>query len=655
MKISRRTFFKQSAKATAALSIAPAMVAQAEAASAAGEKGQGGPGTATDNKLVVTNANIIKRAELSACTVTAGDSAEFIITLTVGKGYTSGPSRLVYDFPATLGQSRPSLRWQEDFGYIEVYVSNPNVTYTKRIWDVEAAEFVGAKAKSYMSMAARMLVLDFSEGLKDDDIIEIHWGDSQRGFGPGTSVSCVVPAIPGTESTIDVRYFDSTDKGLPDMGRSFKGYDRPVPDFEVPLAFKILPRQLHHLRVIRKLDKALLIPNDRFWNVAPVKDISSLVNANKRAVKNRLGVFEYADKNVNVISRKLPLLDTANVDNVFDGMNIYWGELHTHSMFSNDCIDREKMVMDPGNLMEIARDRSGLDFYAVSDHHQPWDQEHNKIGQKNWARTIEAVRAYDKAGRFLVFPGFEFRGPRGDTVITFGWLPEYAEIDRPEWKTIRELWAALKGRDYLSIPHFHNIGSLKADEWWYNSDEAVEPVIEIFSCHGSWEREEVLENGRPMLKDFRPDRTAAYFLSKGHRYGLVCNSDDHKGHPGINGLTAVFSKSLDKKSVFEAYRKRHVYGTTNARIRLIFTANGKLMGSVIPNSKEKIFRIDTVGENNLKKIDLYKNGAHYKRFIPKGQTFQTEFTAADDEPSNWYLRVTQLDNQIAYSSPVWFV
>lgn len=70
------------------------------------------------------------------------------------------------------------------------------------------------------------------------------------------------------------------------------------------------------------------------------------------------------------------------------------------------------------------------------------------------------------------------------------------------------------------------------------------------------------------------------------------------------------------------------------------------MGSVIPNSDEKFFRIDVVGENNLKKIDLFRNGEHYTHFIPNGKTFKTEFAVKESELSNWYVRVTQLDNQL---------
>jgi hypothetical protein len=157
-----------------------------------------------------------------------------------------------------------------------------------------------------------------------------------------------------------------------------------------------------------------------------------------------------------------------------------------------------------------------------------------------------------------------------------------------------------------------------------------------------------------MIKSRRPDRYGSHFLKQGLRYGFVCNSDGHKGHVGSNGVTAVFAKSLDKDAIFEAYRDRRVYGTTNARIRLVFTGNGRLMGSAVPNASRKEFVIDAAGENALKKIDVFHNGDHYQRLVPEGKAFKGELKVDDDEPSFWYVRVTQIDNQIAYSSPVWF-
>jgi hypothetical protein len=341
--------------------------------------------------------------------------------------------------------------------------------------------------------------------------------------------------------------------------------------------------------------------------------------------------------------------------NVFEGHNIYFGDMHNHSTYSNDCIEESRSEMNPYDMQVFAKERAGLDFYATSEHHQPWDSPRDQIMKNVWDETIEAIIKNDKPGEFLVFPGFEFRCERGDTVLFFNYLPEYKEISRPEWTDIRKVWDGLKGKDYISHPHFHNPGKLGENEWWVCPDENVEPVIEIFSCHRSFERFDVFEQGRSLVKHLRKDRNGEFFLKNNFKYGFVANSDSHYGHPGMQGLAAVFSKSLDKQSILEAYRKRHVYGVSGDRIRLLFTGNGKLMGSQIANTSEKEILIDIVAENKLKKVELFKNGELFQRFVPTGDlVFKKELTIADPQPSNWYVRATQENNQMAWSSAIWY-
>ncbi len=597
--------------------------------------------------------NIFKETSLSPRAISAGDSAEFIIRLIAGPDFTKEKSRIIFDFPGTLGMSRPGLMHQEESGFVQVYVSNPETGYQLRVWDMEIADFISREKRSWREMAARLAVLDLDGGIKEGDVLELRWGDASGGFGPGTKVTSVVPRRK-FECRVHVRYFESHEDGLPDFGRSFKGYERPAPVCEAALPFRVLPRPASRLRLLRKTDRALLIPHDIYCNVAEDIPLDELVETAAAPSQNELGVYQFADKNVQVAARKLPLRQTPAMDNVFEGYNLYWGDLHTHSAFSNDCVEREKMDMRPGDLMAFARQRAGLDFHAVTDHHQPWDIERNKIGRDCWEETIESAREHDRAGEFLVFPGIEFRCRRGDTVVLFNGFPEYKEIDRPEWRDIREVWKALPGNDFLTIPHFHNPGGLEPDEWWERLAGGIEPVLEIFSCHGSYERADALEHRIPLSKHARPDRYGAYFLRRGLRYGLVCNSDGHKGHAGMNGVTAVFAKSLDKNALLEACRQRRVYGTTNARIRLIFTGNGQLMGSIVPNASEKRLFIDVTGEGPLKKVEIFRNAELWRRFAPEGLTFQTELAVREDDPSFWNVRVTQTDNHIAFSSPLWF-
>ena len=594
---------------------------------------------------------VFRKAEITPSEISAGDSDEFIIRLVVGPGYTDGPSRLMLDFDATLGTSCPTRLINEASGYVETYVTNPEVAYTMRIWDMALRRFVDRDSPSSRE-GGRMLVLGLSAGLTEGDIVEIHWGETTRGFGPGAKVTSVVPR-PGHHSSIVVRYFDSQEKGLPDYGYSYPGYQRPEPQAETELTFLVKPRDLRRIRVIRQWNRALLVPYDRFWNVADVTRFEDIARADASPQRNEQGTFEFDTPHVSVRSHSVPLIDSPAMDNVFEGMNLYWGDLHTHSNHSCDCARTVRMEMMPGELMRFARDRAGLDFFGVTDHHVPGDERGCLIQAHQWRRLIDDVQDHHRPDDFVVFPGFEMTCPRGDTIVLFKGEPGYEIIDQ-DFGDIRDVWRIIEGVDYMSIPHFHTAGArLPEGVWWAHPEPEHEPALEVFSDHGSYEREDVLESGRAERKPFRYDRCGAYFLSQGYRYGFVAHSDDHKGHVGVNGLTAIFAETLDRESVFEAYRARRTYATSNARIRLIFTVNGQLMGSVIPNEGRNNVHIDVAGEGPLKKVDLFRNGELFRRFTPAGLTFEADVTVEEDEPSNWYVRVTQLDNHIAISSPVW--
>jgi uncharacterized protein DUF3604 len=594
--------------------------------------------------------NIFKVATLNPEEVLAGDSTEFSIQLEIGSGYTQDASRIVFDFSCTLGTSCPTRELNECSGYVEAYVNNPDVEYNIKCWDLDHKYFVDKNHPSSRE-AMRMVVLDLSEGLKNGDIIELRWGETLGGFGPGAKVSSVVPR-PDYHARIDVRYFDSQDKGMPDHGRDYIGYKRPEPDAIERLQYKILPRQPHHLRLLRKNDGALLVPYDVFWNVAKTDNASEIVECADDPEKNRYGAFEYSDKNVVIKSKSLKMTESSAMDNVYDGMNIYWGDLHSHSAYSIDCAQRSGMDMTPCDLMEFARYRAGLDFFAVTDHHIPHMEPIRHIGREKWDATLADIERNNEDGKFVVFPGIEFTDDFGDICIVFNSMPEYEQITKNHFKNVSDFYAEL-GENMMAIPHLHAPGSRPEGEWRKGISQ-IENVLEIYSDHGSYERKDVFENGRAWCKIFRKDRCGEYFLKQGYKYGLVANSDDHKGHVGVSGLTAVYAKELTREALFEAYRKRCVYGTTNARIKLVFAANGKLMGSTVPLSDSKEFLIDVTGENTLKKVELFRNEELYKRFIPSGKEFKTEFTAKEIEPDNWRVRITQRDNHIAYSSPIWF-
>jgi hypothetical protein len=598
---------------------------------------------------------IFKKVEITPSVVEVGNNEEFAIKITIGPGYAQQPTRLAISLPTQLGFSKPALFIDEDYSYLEVYSNNPEIRWEKKIWDVQQDFFVDQRTDHPRKWGQHLAIIDISTGLKEDDYIQLNWGDLGRGFGKGTPTTVLCPKEEYFQY-IWVRYFADQSKGVPDMERDIPQFhQRPVADAETKVPLRILPKPLHRWRLIRKTHEALLVPMDLYGNVTPVRNFGQEIDVKDAYRFIRNGVYHYGNSNIHIQTRRRPLTKTAGTSNVFEGMNVYFGDMHNHSKYSNDVIEESRTEMGPGDMQIFARERAGLDFYATSEHHQPQDSPRDHTLESTWNETIEAVMKNDKPGEFLVFSGFEFRCQRGDTVLFFNYLPEYKEINRPEWTDIRKVWDGLRGKDYISHPHFHNPGRLAENEWWVCPYEGVEPVVEIFSCHRSFERFDAFEQGRSLVKHHRKDRMGVWFLQNQMEYGFVANSDSHYGHPGTQGLAAVYAKALDKKSIIEAYRSRHVYGVSGDRIRLLFTGNGKLMGSEVTNTSAKEFFIDVVAENKLKKVELFKNGELFRRFVPDDSlTFKKELEVADPEPSNWYLRVTQENNQMAWSSAIWY-
>lgn len=590
------------------------------------------------------------KAEITPKHIKAGDSVDICIRLTVTDDFTTDNSRIVLDMPAYLGYSRPTVGHLEQSGAMFVMCSNPDYAYKQSVWDMEVGDFPSAGKTSFMGMAQRMYVLDFYSGeVQSGDTIEIHWGFTRNGFGVGVKVTTLA-LKPDFVNTIHARYFSDPDKAFPDFGRSFLGYNRPVPDEEFPLEYTIHPREPKSIRHFNNLTSNRVVIRDRFANVCHQAKLEDYCDDNIEYAKNDYGVIELKKKIPHINFNTLPSVTTPDMQKAFEDYNIYFGDLHIHSSFSNDCIEREKQEMDPADQFNFAKQVASLDFAAVTDHHQPWDVERNQIQKHQWEFLKNTVTEKTADKFFIPIGGFEYRCVRGDTVVLFENMPEFNTIHERTLTDIRKVWEYFDNKNMITIPHFHNGGNLGENEWFTCPDMSVEPVEEIFSCHGSFECEHDLEHGTTSHR--RKDRNGNFFLQKDIKYGLCANSDGHKGNPGTNGLTAVFAPELTRQSLFNAIRNRQTYASTNSRILLVFSGNDKLMGNYLENTDTVHFHLKTIGELPIKAVDIIKNGELYKRMKPDSIEFETDLTEKALPGDYFYTRVIQKDDNTAWSSPI---
>lgn len=237
------------------------------------------------------------------------------------------------------------------------------------------------------------------------------------------------------------------------------------------------------------------------------------------------------------------------------GLLHYWGDLHGQS---GETVGTGTAAQ----YFAFAKHKSFIDIVG----HQANDFQ---VDDGFWAEINRLAAEYDKPGEMVALAGYEWSGNTGlggDRNVFFAsegrTIRRSSSVLQPrpnetDCHHVNDLFKALQGENAVLIPH---VGGRYADIA-VGHDEKLEPVVEIHSCWGTFEW---------LLHE-------AFRL--GHRVGLVCHSDDHKGRPGaaypgasqfgaIGGLTCYAMPQLDRAALFDALRGRRTYGTTGTRLLL---------------------------------------------------------------------------------------
>jgi hypothetical protein len=332
-------------------------------------------------------------------------------------------------------------------------------------------------------------------------------------------------------------------------------------------------------------------------------------------------------------------------------LRLFFGDIHGHSRMSDG-------TGTPEDYYRYARVVSGLDIAALTDH-----ADHGTIPIKGkvWGRIKKATHNAYEPGRFVTFLGFEWTNwEYGHRNVYYrdGTGPVFRSIDT-ESDTPRKLWKLLNGQEAMTIAHHVGGGPVATD--WDVKPGPKEWLVEISSIHGTSEYYGG-ESGiyRPVKGAFVRDA-----LSRGYRLGIIGSGDTHDGHPGqrtlgatVSGLVGVYSPELTRESVWEAFQRRHVYGTSGPKIILEFSAADSVMGSDVTWSASKgpiPLDLRAIGCDEIASVEIIRNG----RTIIDEKTdsvyihFLMEDTQTKPGTSWYYARVLQKDGNIAWSSPVW--
>jgi hypothetical protein len=114
---------------------------------------------------------------------------------------------------------------------------------------------------------------------------------------------------------------------------------------------------------------------------------------------------------------------------------------------------------------------------------------------------------------------------------------------------------------------------------------------------------------------------------------------------------------LTRKEVFEAWRARRTYATSGKRILLSFKVNDHWMGEDIALASDDARRlvVNVTGTAPIQSIDVVKNNEDVHTWERPTNGVDVVWDDASEAKTGdyYYVRVTQEDGEMAWSSPVW--
>ncbi len=350
--------------------------------------------------------------------------------------------------------------------------------------------------------------------------------------------------------------------------------------------------------------------------------------------------------------------------------HLLFGDIHAHSGHGT----AEIRGCGTGSIDEnylYARDVSSLDIFALADH--DWQMQ----SETDWRLRLDKAEQYNRSGSFIALPCFEWTSPNYGHRNVYYKTPDgpfyhssrAINVIEPDNQNPQQLWNELRKlkMQAITIPHHPNVAVFPVD--WSYRDPQFDRLVEVYS---SWGNSEHL--GAPYMGsvcDREPGIGALDALLAGHRLGLVASSDGHDANPGNaqwcdrqrhlkhhlgSGLVAVLAEEFTRDAVFDALYARRCYATTGTRIILDFSANGRPMGSELTAKagKQLRFHCSVRGTTDLDHVELVRNGEVIWRMMElRCLELDAEIQEAAAPSAFYYLRVSQTDGEMAWSSPIW--
>ncbi|MEQ8765480.1 MAG: DUF3604 domain-containing protein [Planctomycetota bacterium] len=625
-------------------------------------------------------AEIESHVEISPETAIAGEVGTWTVGIRVGDGGIETGGALRVQMPdawhsgprnsATPLQASDPKRAQ----YVTAKTSRDGVVLKTTVEDERAGllvkhskESLDGRFERYV-MVVRVEVV--SGSLRADDVVEVIYGDVESGSPGFTAGDVVLSRTPvmvaidrSGEGTFESVEHDATVAIAPGPVSEIQLHapSQAVSEKDFELLISLLDRHANVAREAAAIELEVVTGEAELPKAVSVPEGAGHLRF--RVTPTATGVLR-----IRASFKALGLEATSNpvdVSHREPERRLYWGDLHSHTHYSWDGVGTD--------AFGYARDTSGLDFYAMTDHSRVVSGRGPQgLHEGVWGEYTAETEAHHEPGRFVTLHAYEcsFGRPFGHHNVFFRGAP--GALKNPETSKLPELWEALDAGDALTIPH--HTGKFPGGIDFSIHDPERRRNFEIYSGHGL---SEVYDPEHPLAfeqsdftspsKSLRDSTFAHDVWRQGLKLSTIAASDDHRSKPGQPhyGLTGVWAEELTREGIFQALYDRRTYGTTGSKIVLEVTLNGTPMGGVAKIGEQALVSVRVLGTDVIERVEVLRWRPDEERFSV-AHTFEPMRMALvatwrDEQPvpgAIYFVRVSQVNEVrglpvMAWSSPIW--
>jgi len=365
--------------------------------------------------------------------------------------------------------------------------------------------------------------------------------------------------------------------------------------------------------------------------------------------------------------------------------NYYFGNLHSHSDYSDGNQERLSAYDTPAESYEAAKEALNLDFLGISGHN------HSKArgGYKDsitmtvdrFKQGLDDAKHATVDGEFVALYGLEWGLYSTGHILVYGtdklinWEEDNNDI-KIEKNDHFGLFKAINMNSdcfaYLAHPkksHFSDI---------FNMDYSQSHAINFRKIADQAIIGMAIRNGpsHEAIYDYSYETESTYqaryknLLSDGYHVGVGIDHDNHYTNFGraSKSRLVILAKDLTQKSILEALRSRRFYASDDWNAEVKFEINFNTMGSIVSSAAQpKLFlEVNDEHGDEVSEIKVYygiSGSGDNPTVLKKFEDIDNFLFEADIEKNKeyyFYVEIIQkkeksdkLEDHI-WTSPIWY-